>query len=67
MLLIQYLCFTGKRFGQLQIKISLVVLLFTYKFEISDRTAIPLKYDPGAFVLTPMNGLWLKITERHSK
>ncbi|XP_031624600.1 probable cytochrome P450 6a20 [Contarinia nasturtii] len=52
----------GLRFGMLQARIGLVKLLQNFEFSTCTRTQIPIKYSPKKLVLSPENGVWLKIT-----
>lgn len=47
----------------LQARIGLVKLLQHFEFTTCTRTQIPLKYSPSKLVLSPENGLWLKINK----
>lgn len=53
----------GFRFGMIQIKLCLALLLQTYRFEVCDRTENPILIDPVALTHQPKNGIWLKITK----
>lgn len=52
----------GLRFGILQAKIGLVKLLQSFEFSTCARTVIPLKYNPKKLILSPDNGVWLKLS-----
>lgn len=47
----------------LQARIGLVKLLQNFEFNTCSRTQIPLKYSPSKLVLSPENGVWLKINK----
>ncbi|KAK5638806.1 hypothetical protein RI129_013101 [Pyrocoelia pectoralis] len=49
----------GLRFGIMQTKVALTVLLKNYKFVLNSKTETPLKMDPRSFVLSAVNGIWL--------
>ncbi|KAJ3656091.1 hypothetical protein Zmor_015192 [Zophobas morio] len=49
----------GLRFGMLQTKVGLSVLLKNYKFSINSKTQVPLKLTPTSFTLSPEGGVWL--------
>ncbi|KAF2897837.1 hypothetical protein ILUMI_08338 [Ignelater luminosus] len=49
----------GLRFGVMQTKVGLTVLLKNYKFTLNPRTASPLTLEPGSFVLAASTGVWL--------
>lgn len=51
----------GLRFGMLQARIGLVMLLKHFEFSPSSRTTIPLELSKKHLVLTPVGGLWLTI------
>jgi cytochrome P450 family 6 len=52
------------RFGLLQTKVGLISLLSSYEVRVSDKTAIPLVFDPRALILSPKGEIYLKIAER---
>ncbi|KAJ9577523.1 hypothetical protein L9F63_005896, partial [Diploptera punctata] len=54
----------GMRFGLMQTKVGLISILSNYKVQVSEKTQIPLKYDPKSLVLAPLGGMWLKIVNR---
>ncbi|XP_063231403.1 cytochrome P450 6k1-like isoform X2 [Bacillus rossius redtenbacheri] len=54
----------GSRFGLLQIKVGLAALLSKYQFDTATDTEIPLQLNPKSFILTPKNGVKLKISSR---
>nr|CAD7444537.1 unnamed protein product [Timema bartmani] len=54
----------GMRFGLMQTKVGLVSLLSQYKFSPCEKTSIPLVLSPYGSVLSPTDGIWLKITNR---
>ena len=54
----------GMRFGLLQTKVGLISLLSSYEVQVSEKTPIPLVFDPKAFILSPKGEIYLKITER---
>lgn len=51
----------GLRFGLMQVKMGLVVLLKKYKFLLNTQTAVPLQMDPFSFTLTPQEGIFLDV------
>ncbi|CAD7087092.1 unnamed protein product [Hermetia illucens] len=53
----------GMRFGRMQTKVGLVMLLKNYRFEISDKTPIPMEFSTKAAVLSPAEDLHLKIVK----
>ncbi|XP_054006351.1 probable cytochrome P450 6a14 [Hylaeus anthracinus] len=56
----------GARFGQIQTKIGLITILREHKVDVCEKTIIPYERDPGAFLLTPKGGVYLKITKADS-
>lgn len=50
----------GMRFGRMQSRVGLAMLLKNYRFEPSEKTPIPLKLVVGG-ILAPINGMHLKI------
>lgn len=52
----------GLRFGVLQAKIGLMMLLKNFKFSTCDRTdPMPLTFNMKNIILSPKDGIWLKI------
>lgn len=51
----------GLRFGKMQIKVGLVSLLRSYRFECCSLTEIPVEINKGSFFYLPKNGISLKI------
>uniref|UniRef100_A0A336LVD5 CSON003181 protein n=1 Tax=Culicoides sonorensis TaxID=179676 RepID=A0A336LVD5_CULSO len=49
----------GLRFGMLQARIGLALLLKHFKFTLSEKTEVPLTFSPTNIVLTPKGGLHL--------
>jgi cytochrome P450 family 6 len=54
----------GMRFGLLQTKVGLISLLSSYEVQVSEKTPIPLVFDPRALVLSHKGEIYLKIVER---
>lgn len=52
------------KFAYLQTKVGLVTLMANYKVELSEKTAIPLQFEPTSLTLTSKSGIWLKIHRR---
>jgi cytochrome P450 family 6 len=53
----------GLRFGMMQARIGLAVLLKSFRFEISDKTNNPLKFSVKAPILSVDGGIWFKVTK----
>ncbi|KAF2904071.1 hypothetical protein ILUMI_02105 [Ignelater luminosus] len=51
----------GMRFGLMQTKVALVILIKNYKFSLNSKTRHPLKLDPQAVVTSPLGGVWLNV------
>lgn len=51
----------GLRFGMMQAKIGLAMLLSNFRFSTCPKTEIPLKIDQVYMLFVPQNGVWLKI------
>ncbi|KAH8345439.1 hypothetical protein KR084_000553 [Drosophila pseudotakahashii] len=51
----------GLRFGQMQARIGLALLIKNFKFSTCSKTSEPLIYDPRSFVLGVKDGIYLKI------
>ncbi|XP_050307893.1 probable cytochrome P450 6a14 isoform X2 [Anthonomus grandis grandis] len=55
----------GMRFAMVQAKIALTLSLMNFKFELSERTILPLKMETKGIILSPIGGLWIKFTPRN--
>ena len=51
----------GLRFGMLQAKIGIALLLQNFIFDKCDKTVVPLKFEKHTAVLTPFGGVYLKV------
>lgn len=51
----------GLRFGMMQARIGLVMLLRNFEFELTAKTPVPLEFLPTGAVLTAKGGLYLKL------
>jgi len=49
----------GLRFGVMQTKVALTVLLKNYNFSLNPKTKVPLVLDPKSFILSVKGGIWL--------
>ncbi|KDR10910.1 probable cytochrome P450 6a14 [Zootermopsis nevadensis] len=57
----------GMRFGLLQTKVGVSVLLSNYEFSVCEKTKQPLDLDPKSFITSAKGGIWLKISRRSSQ
>lgn len=55
----------GSKFGMFQARIALVKLLQNFEFSTCARTQIPMRYKINHVILTPENGMWLKMQHWH--
>ncbi|KAF2887144.1 hypothetical protein ILUMI_19029 [Ignelater luminosus] len=55
----------GMRFGLMQTKVALAVLIKHYRFSLNSKTQHLLILDPQSFILAPLGGVWLN-TEKIS-
>lgn len=53
----------GLRFGRMQSRVGLVMLLKNYRFEVSAKTPIPMEFSPITAVLSPVDGMHLKVVK----
>lgn len=53
----------GLRFGMMQSKLGVGLLVHHFKFEPCSRSVNPIVYDNSTFVLTPKDGIYLKVTQ----
>lgn len=51
----------GLRFGTIQTKLGLAVLLRNFEFSSCSKTVIPIKIQTKSIVLTTKGGLWLNV------
>ncbi|KAH8277871.1 hypothetical protein KR018_009444, partial [Drosophila ironensis] len=51
----------GMRFGQMQARIGLALLLNDFKFSVCDKTTIPMQYDKKHFLVASQDGIYLKV------
>lgn len=51
----------GDRFGKMQAKLGLVVLIRNFKFGVSSQTEIPLKLSNRMNLISPINGIHVKV------
>ncbi|KAJ8977038.1 hypothetical protein NQ317_017712 [Molorchus minor] len=53
----------GLRFGMLQSKVGLVRILGNYQVTINNKTKLPIKIHPRAFIRTVEGDIWLNVTK----
>jgi cytochrome P450 family 6 len=53
----------GLRFGLMQARIGMAMLLNNFRFELSDKSSGTLQFSKNSPVLTPAGGIWLKAEE----
>ncbi|KAH8321526.1 hypothetical protein KR074_007542 [Drosophila pseudoananassae] len=51
----------GMRFGQMQARIGLALLIKDFKFSICEETTIPMKYSKETFLISSESGIYLKV------
>lgn len=51
----------GMRFGQMQARIGLALLIKDFRFSICKETTIPMKYSKETFLISSESGIYLKV------
>ncbi|XP_017069429.1 probable cytochrome P450 6a21 [Drosophila eugracilis] len=51
----------GMRFGQMQTRIGLALLIKDFKFSVCEQTTIPMKYNKEMFLIASESGIYLKV------
>ncbi|GJQ77926.1 Cyp6a9 [Trypoxylus dichotomus] len=49
----------GSRFGIMQTKVGLILLLRNFRVSLNDKTELPLTMEPSALLMTTRNKIWL--------
>ena len=53
--------FLGVQFAVYQTELGIIKIIENHAVEFSDKTHIPYEFDPTTFVLSPKDGIHLKI------
>lgn len=53
--------FSGARFGRMQTKVGLVKILQNHTVDVCEKTDKNYELDQNSFLLTPKNGVYVKI------
>lgn len=59
-------CFTGKRFGLIQMKLSIVEIVRAYKITVNEKTKLPIVFDRKNVFIEPANKIYLNVTKINS-
>lgn len=51
----------GMRFGEMQARIGLAMLVKNFRFSVCDQTPIPMKYNIKSFLLSSESGIFLRV------
>jgi len=54
----------GMRFGLLQVKLGLIILLSNYNFSVCEKTKLPVKLDPRQIIVSAPDSVWLRVNKR---
>lgn len=55
----------GSRFAQMELKLTIIEILRSFKLVTNDRTQIPVQFE-NAFFLQPKGGIWLSLEPRQT-
>lgn len=53
----------GQRFGEMQVRLSLALLVQNFKFQVCEKTQIPMVFDKNTYFLGAESGITLKVTK----
>ncbi|XP_017796838.1 PREDICTED: cytochrome P450 6B1-like [Habropoda laboriosa] len=53
----------GIRMGSYETKLGIIQILCNHRVDVCEKTLIPYQTDPNAMLLTPLGGIYLKITK----
>lgn len=56
-----YAKFPGLRFGLMQSRVGLSLILKNYRVTLNPKTILPLGQNPSAFLLQPLNNIYLNM------
>lgn len=54
----------GSRFALMELKTVIYYLLLNFRFERTEKTDIPFKYENVPFAMKPANGIWVALKPR---
>lgn len=57
----------GMRFALMEIKMAITSLIQEFTVKVNPKTASPLEFNPGAFLLAPIGGVWLDFSLRNKQ
>lgn len=58
--------FEGLRLAMMEMKIAFCKILPRYEFHMTNKMNYPIQFDKRAPLLTPQDGIWLKIIKRET-
>ena len=53
----------GQRFALLVSKVAMAAIIKDFVFDVTDKTPVPLRFDPGSLFVQNRGGLHLKVTK----
>jgi len=63
-IVIVYICSTGMRFGQLQVKLALTIILRQFTVTLSPEMKLPLELTPNVFLTMARTEILLNFSKR---